>query len=423
MLSDSTDLLRCKELIEQKLDWGASEVWTSVDFENLQQRILDETGVSLSASTLRRIWGRVDYQHLPSGTTLNTLAQFAGYSDWRVFIRSQPTPALPLNPIEPAPVQPINQRINWRRLGWISGAVVVFALLGIVAFEQKNRSVNVEQYQFSSKPLTRTIPNSVIFTYDASASPTDSVYIQQSWDTHLRASVSKAGPTYTSIYYEPGFYQAKLIVGNRVVKEHPLLIPTNGWLATISNKPVPIYIKPTVFMEPGQMCLPIITIQAQNVPLQPQTPLVKYFNVGNFEPVPLTDFSFSSNVKNDYNEGSATCQFSWIILVTNGMPITIPLSTKGCVSELALLDGARTISGKTADLSSFGVDLTNWVHVTCRSEGGKLYVSINDKVAFSSALPTKKMDIVGLIYGFRGTGAVKDIMLRTAKNKLIFQAF
>ncbi|GAB3698920.1 hypothetical protein GCM10027592_24450 [Spirosoma flavus] len=422
MLSESTDLIRCKQLIEQKLDWGASETWISADFDNLQQRILDETGVSLSASTLRRIWGRVDYQHMPSGTTLNTLAQFAGYADWRQFVRSQEVRIESPISVESIVEKPAQRSINWQRLGWIAGVIIVIALMGILAFEQKHPQIDGVQYRFSSKPLTRTIPNSVVFTYDASASPTDSVYIQQSWDQTRRDVVGKDGHTHTSMYYEPGFYRAKLIVGHEVVKEHSLLIPTNGWLATINEKPVPIYLKPAEFLGQKQLRVPITTIREKNVTLQPEAPLVKYFNVGNFNPVPVTDFAFSCDVKNEYDEGAAACQLSWIVLMTNDMPITIPLSTKGCVSELMLMDGARSVSGKNTDLSGLGVDFTNWVHVACHSDGKKLYYTINDKVVYSASLPTKKTEIVGLVYGFRGTGAVKGVTL-TSGGKKVFGDF
>jgi hypothetical protein len=428
MISESTDLLRCKQLIEQKLDWGSSETWTSADFENLQQRILDETGVSLSASTLRRIWGRVDYQHMPSGTTLNTLAQFAGYTDWRQFVRSQEvkieSPIQSLNPVEaiPVPVASTKGPINWSRLGWIAGSALVIGLLGIVAFEQKHPQVNTAQYSFNSKQLTRTIPNSVVFTYNASASPTDSVYIQQSWDQTRREVVAKDGHTHTSMYYEPGFYRAKLVVGHQIVKEHSLLIPTDGWLGTISTKPVPVYLKQAEFMGQSEMRLPIAKILEKNLLLQPEAPLVKYFNVGNFDPVDVTDFTFSCAIKNEYGEGAAACQLSWIALMTNDMPITIPLSTKGCVADLMLMNGSQNISGKNTDLSGLGVDFANWVRVTCHSDGQKLYYTVNDKVVYSAALPAKKMEIVGIVYGFRGTGAVKDVSLKT-KGQVIFKAF
>lgn len=422
---------RCKHLIEQKLGWGAASTWTTADFDQLQQQILDATGVSLSGSTLRRLWGRAEYQHLPSATTLNTLAKFAGYPDWRRFAQAQAdvpaaSPAtLPAPPASPAIQLPAPPRptpaTRWR-LGGLAALILVVGLLGLVARQQRRQPLPVGQYHFSSRPVTRTIPNSVIFTYDAAAAPVDSVFIQQSWDPARRQRVARTGTAHTAIYYEPGFYQAQLVVGRQTVQEHPLLIPTQGWLGAIMTSPVPTYVPQTAFVEAGQLRLPVAAIAQQHVPLQPQAPTVRYFNVGNFSPVPLTDFAFSSEVKNEYGVGAAACQPAWITLVTTGVPITIPLSAKGCVSELTLLDGTRSISGKTTDLSAFGIDFTGWVRVGCRGEGDSIRYYINDKLAYTSALPAKPASIVGVSYGFRGTGAVKGVRLQTA-GKEVFRAF
>lgn len=78
--------------------------------------------------------------------------------------------------------------------------------------------------------------------------------------------------------------------------------------------------------------------------------------------------------------------------------------------------------GKKVDLSAFGADFANWVHVFCRSAGRKMDYLINDKVVYTAALPTRNVSIVGIIYGFQGTGAVKNVTLRS-RNKLLFQAF
>src|ERR1700748_2063400 len=76
-------------IIEQQLDWGDAASWQGKDFEILNELILEKTKVSLSASTLRRIFGRVEYNHMPSGTTLDTLAQFADFENWRAFTRQR----------------------------------------------------------------------------------------------------------------------------------------------------------------------------------------------------------------------------------------------------------------------------------------------------------------------------------------------
>lgn len=218
------------------------------------------------------------------------------------------------------------------------------------------------------------------------------------------------------------FYQAQLVVAGQPMKAHPLLIPTAGWLGAIMTSPVPTYLRPPDFVQADQLRLPVAVIQAQHVALQPQAPLVRYFNVGNFTPVPLENFAFRSDLKNEYGTGAAACQWAWVTLVTTGEPITIPLSAKGCVSELTLDDGTRSVSGKTTDLSAFGVDFTGWVRVACRGQGDTIRYYVNDKLAYASALPAQKTTIVGLIYGFRGTGAVKGIDLRTA-GRGVFHAF
>src|ERR1700742_3072141 len=88
----ASELKQLLAIIEQQLDWGNNSTWQSKDFEILNQLIFDKTKVSLSASTLRRIWGRVEYNHMPSSTTLDTLAQFAGFDNWRIFIRQRKPP-------------------------------------------------------------------------------------------------------------------------------------------------------------------------------------------------------------------------------------------------------------------------------------------------------------------------------------------
>ncbi len=182
---------------------------------------------------------------------------------------------------------------------------------------------------FDTKLITRSIPNSVVFTYDVKTNPTDSVFIQQSWDNGTRAAVDKNQHQYTSIYYVPGFYHAKLLVNKKIVKERLLMIPTNGWLGMIAHNPVPVYLNDKEFMNKDGLGVPASTIVQKNIPLGPQPPsVVEYYNVGNFEPVPLKDLNSEVEVKNDYREGAATCQFINIILVTDYTPVIIPLCAK-----------------------------------------------------------------------------------------------
>ena len=156
--------------------------------------------------------------------------------------------------------------------------------------------------------------------------------------------------------------------------------------------------------------------------MQPIPPLVKFCNVGNFEPIPVSSFSFGAEIKNEFHEGSAACQLSAIILVTDANPIIIPFSIKGCASELNLLSVDKGVSGKTADLSGFTIDDSNWARVACKSDSGKIRYYVNEKLAYDCPAPKKPVRILGMSFIFQGTGAVKNIRLRNSTQE-VFQAF
>lgn len=418
---DLSAIKQLLKIIEQQLDWGDAAAWQSKDFENLNLLILTKTKVSLSASTLRRVWGRVEYNHLPSTTTLDTLAQFAGFENWRIFTRQHEPQEIPVkdSPNIPAPSK---EKTSWRLKTTLIIIAVIATTLIAMYIKKEPAPVAPGSYTFSYKPVTRDIPNSVIFSYNAKASPTDSIFIQQSWDPQTRTLVDKNLHQHTSVYYRPGSYHAKLVVNKQIVKELPLLISTNGWLGLIAHRPMPVYLNKSEYINQDVMGLPVSTILKKNIELEPQPPMVEFYNVGNFEPVPLNDFSFSVELKNGYYEGAATCRFMEVALITNQVPVIIPLSAKGCVSELNLLDGQNMVSGKKTDFSGFGTDQSTWVKITCRSTSSKIQYYVNDKLAYESAMPAKKMKIVGMGYYFQGTGSVKKIELRSG-NKVAFQVF
>lgn len=81
---NETDLImKCCAQIEMDVQWGPSDRWTNQDFERLSEIMFQKTKIKLSISTLKRVWGKVNYTSLPSAITLNALAIYNGYGSWR----------------------------------------------------------------------------------------------------------------------------------------------------------------------------------------------------------------------------------------------------------------------------------------------------------------------------------------------------
>lgn len=62
-----------------------NSIRTPKQFESLRESIMQHTGVLLSATTLKRLWGYLDEQVAPRESTLDILASYAGWSSWKDF--------------------------------------------------------------------------------------------------------------------------------------------------------------------------------------------------------------------------------------------------------------------------------------------------------------------------------------------------
>ena len=445
MLTDENLIRPVIKLYEEKTGWGDSTQWSNQDFLQLSELIREQTGVTISHVTLKRVWGKVKYESLPNTHTLNTLVQFLGYENWRDFSvrrsNGEGTAAPPDATVEPEagpgsreePAAPHQQPITAerpredkeiairRRERWMRRAVwatvpVALVFLILLFLHGQQPSPQAQDYVFNSKKtVTMGLPNSVIFNYDATRSPDDSVVIQQSWDTTRRVKVPKNAHQYTSIYYYPDFYHATLQVQNKVVKSYNLLIESDGWLPIVGQDPVPVYFTKADALVDGKMQLTVDQIKQKNIPMQPKPPTVFFMNVRNFGEIYSDNFTFETSLRDDYSEGSSACQLTRVYILCEGTAIWIPLSAKGCVSNVDLFFTYFYTSGTREDLSSFGVDFKNYVKLRIESDSGRARILVNDKLAYTVPRHIMRSKIIGIDYQFQGTGSVDYVSLSNGK--------
>ncbi|UFH57452.1 hypothetical protein [Spirosoma sp. KNUC1025] len=421
---EDRQLSQCCRLIEAKVGWGSGEGWSTHDFEQLSERIAEQTGVALSVTTLKRVWGRVKYESAPTTTTLNALVQFIGYANWQAFKNtSQPESDIVSTPAGASTSVSTRstRRTTLKRWGiWVG---LLLGLVGGSVFFLNNashRPLSPDSFSFSSEPVTTGIPNSVVFHYDAIASPTDSVFIQQSWDPRRRQPVPKDGHEHTSIYYHPGYFRAKLVIGNQIVQEHNLLIPSEGWHVAVEQDPVPVYFKARDVIQKGILSLPVTMIQQQNMSMQPKPPGVRYRYVREFKGFRNDNFTLETRLKSDYKQGSSICQNVTIMILCQNEFFSIPLSAKGCVGNLSIYLAGHYAEAKHTDLSALGADLSQWVDVQLDVRDGHATLLIGGKKAYEAKLPTEAKEIVGIGYDFEGTGSVDFVRFTKPSGEVVF---
>ncbi len=418
-------LERCRQLIEEKLDWGSPDGWSTQDFEELSDLITEKTGRTLGATTLKRVWGRVRYDSSPSQHTLDTLAQYVDAVSWRSFKSNSPylqesVPVLSTDSANDAS----DERESSPRL-WGGIAALMLAIVFVVSFYYDGNPVIAEStlanVQFSSRAVSTGLPNSVVFTYQLAGVDADSFFIQQSWDARLRDRISNENTEFTSIYYYPGHFWAKLIANDTVVREFPLIVPTDGWLGLIDREgPIPIYLD---LEDAGKLRVSEDWIQSNEPDLGSGAHRLNYFNVGSFEPLGSASVVFRSEIKVEVDPGYSVCRQSVLVMIGQHGRISIPFSIPGCVAELYVVAGDKEVSGRTNDLSSLGTDLADWTPVTIGVKDRIVFVEIDGELVYQVPFSEEIGDIVGLRYLFRGHGQVRNVSLSDGTGNVALDSF
>jgi hypothetical protein len=413
---------QCLDEIEAKLGWGKREEWRNYDFEKLSAAIFEHTDVTLSVSTLRRLFGKVLYTNIPALHTLNTLAQFAGYADWRAFKQKTVQPASDQPTIPSSP--PAARIRKPTPAAWLLLLLIPFSFLGYSLLRDKAphspQVVDPSKFSFTgNKVRSEGVPNSVIFTYNAKAAQTDSVFIAQSWDLSRKVVVPRDKTEHSSIYYYPGYFKAKLIVDTQIVQTFDLMVATDGWLALQEDDPVPVYFKKEEYAKGDSMEINEQLLKKYNIPLYPHAPHLRFFYMKDMSELRDDKFTFETSFRNPFNQGAGACQHVQILIQCKNDVIMIPLSAKACIGDLFLYAAGKKVSSRDADLSGFGCDLTQWTTLKVETVDKQMHFYVNGAKAYSLTFPNPPTDIVGVQYRFDGLGAVRNTHFINGKGVVL----
>jgi hypothetical protein len=161
----------CIKEIEETLKWGRKEEWTNYHFTQLSEKITELTGVSLSVSSIRRIFGQdKSYKEKfnPQIETKNTLARFIGYESWVNFKQSK----------KKSPVAGIVKSVKINSKTLIIFLLLVFLIIsGYYMYTFLDKKWHPELFYFDGRHLYGDPPHTVAFHYDITQMRSNDFYI------------------------------------------------------------------------------------------------------------------------------------------------------------------------------------------------------------------------------------------------------
>ncbi|MEP3390508.1 MAG: hypothetical protein ABJO02_20110 [Reichenbachiella sp.] len=393
-------LNNCKSRIEEKLNWGPHDQWQNQEFEELSQIIFNKTGVNLSHTTLKRVWGKVKYDNQPSISTLDTLAKFLDYSSWSAFKRAQETNRSSKKP------QWTFQRSK-KPVSIIAMIILLsFSSWFIITNNLDDPSELSANLNFEASYTSKGLPNTVVFSFDASKIEADQLVIQQNWNQRRRIEVDRNQATATSVYYYPGYFRSKFVADEVVLKESDVYIQTEGWMGTINTEPVPIYLNSNDLARTEKLALSPSGAVKRDKANKP----VSFHYYTAQKNISGNDFDFETRIRYANDNQSSACKYAKVVLLFSEGAFLVPLVIPGCVGEISLMAMDNFVSGKENDLSVLGISLSEWQQINISSHNKVLTISIGHQL-LSVPFKMEPGYLVGISYQFDGSGEVDYLAL------------
>ena len=417
-------LEQCRHRIEVRLQWADSKHWRHQEFLLLSDKIYEKTGVALSVNTLKRLWGKVAYSHHPNTSTLNTLANFLDFENWVEFIAylQGKEEALLGTPTSPALIDQLG-RIQKQGRRFIESifALAILGLLYIVAQGMLQVTTQpgqeaMEKVKFSSEKVVRGVPNTVLFSYDLKGIQGDHFYIQQTWDARRKFEIDPQKKEVASTYYYPGYWRAKILADTTILKEHDLVVESDGWLLTMDGKDQPRY-----FLDDEWQTGNGLSIQKevynQAILGKEELPWFTLHYIDDFENLEMDNLELELELQNDYRSGLAPCQHVRIVVLGSENFFSIPLSQPGCSGDLRLRLADITREGHESNLTAFGRDLNLPQRLKVKVQDRKVSLYLNGELIEEDKYNSSAGTFHGLRIKFKGHGRIHSVKVKRSMDQ------
>ncbi|SHG26282.1 hypothetical protein [Flagellimonas flava] len=418
--SDWTLLENVKQKIAEEANLQGSATWTQKDFDFLSYYIEEKAGCRLSVSTLKRIWSN-NYQRLPHISTLDALSKTAFEKDWRTLKSDSLVNRAVKKRTEPQKLFRQQKKFRKVTVGWMLAIPIILILIGAATTLQKRptKTKVIGDVTFGHrKTVENKLPNTVVFTYDIEAIDADSFFLQQSWDSSRKVEIFKGTQERTDIYYIPGYFTAKLMADDEVVKEMPIHVVYEDWFVAARQPMSRIFtFDKTLWSKNGHLRINKDTLEIKGIDVNKEFQLAYYY-VKNFE-VEGDNLSYTTSFGMQPLE-NVDCPIINIHLQGTKGYYWIMIGNKGCGSELAVRVGDKLHNGKTSDLTALTTNMYQWNDLQINTDDKNVRIDLNGSEVFSTSYLDSLGDIMELSYFFNGIGMIDNVKLANDEGEIKF---
>jgi hypothetical protein len=410
--------------IEKKLNWKKVSLWTDSEYKKLSLLIFEDTTISISPQTLKRLFGKVKYKdvYTTQPATKDALARFLNYADWDVFVQDE------AHSIHKITFLLKRKGIaNYRNITIISLVLAFVLTISSVYLIVVNKSKPIT---FLAENVIGMVPHTVSFQLDITKFRKKEVYLDFDQNEAENAEnvefLDNNLKLINHCFESPGYYNVRLSTKRKMLASAKIHVLSEGWSSYCFTDDNFILRKFIFGLEKKVQD----NTEDGILYISPKELSNKGFN-GNtvcyLEHLLYKDFHGSADscllevkYQNSSEMGGISCYDVEFRIVGENGTASVILVQKGCYRWSEITVGEKQLNGKYNDLSFLSADLSSWNTM-------KIVINNNEASFINNSdtiYTTNYNHLLGMIKGIRfvtkGSGVFDYVRLYDNRGKLLF---
>ncbi|WP_276481502.1 hypothetical protein [Paraflavitalea pollutisoli] len=427
----------CCWLVAGRYDHKPVASWSNLDYMKLSGVIYRQTNVQISASTLKRVFGkfRTGERYYPQQATRDALARFTGFADWEAFVRYQdeqprtahsPEPSsnlIEVHPVSEATAQPASSR-SARRWLVLVGLALVALVSGwfLLPTKKAEQLPDLRGVQLLCSNPTGKAPHSAIFSLQVPREfkgPLDQFTMV--FDDGKRKLPFTGGKLLH--YYEiPGRYYAVLQYDGKPVDTAVVYLATNNWEVVTEMERDTMRVYPVAALHtPSPEGLGVTTQALQQSGID--TNHTFYVHFSRMQPFDIDgdNFELTARVRTSVDRPGVRCSQVKMELYGDRSKHRVLFLKPGCISWSNLRLSDVEMDGSRDDLSFLGADLSTGGVIRLRIEKKKAQLWLDSQSVYTGGYTFPLQRLYGLRISFAGIGYIDSVGIRDLASGGVYQ--
>lgn len=393
--------------IEAKYERGNRSLWTHKNYLELAEQISSSSKIHISQSSIKRLFGKIDYPYFPQIQTRNALSIYLGYNGWQDFTNS----------IDNSTTKS-KTKSHLRII--IPIVVLLSILLGLYMFDLSTVELTVKN-SIGNAPFQVSINYKLPYV--------DNADYCIDFDEVVENDCTPLDPKETAINYtflHSDVYHISLKKGGKIIEKHTIVSQSQTWESlictwvegegycenlyaseVIKNKSI-LQVKPEIVSRYGFDSTDTYWIKHR---------YIKDLNTDG------ASFTFESRFRNQSTKNRYDCPAINFVIIGKEHNIKLSFATSGCIAyDHPIFEFSDKIVQATVEnMSAFELNMEQWKTLNLKVNDLQLTASIDSSPIFQIALNKNIGNIFGIILDIKNAGEVDFVRIYNQSDELTFE--